>query len=164
MVKKMDKAHEDESNRDPITGEPGAHPVGTGAGAASGAAAGAAIGTVVGGPIGFAVGGVVGAVAGGLAGSGVAEKMNPTIEDAFWRENYKSRPYVVADSAYGTYEPAYRYGWESRTLHGHRTWDDAQDDLSSGWDGARGTSTLTWVDAKPATRDAWNRGNDSLGG
>ena len=33
-----------DANRDPITGAPGAHPVGTGVGAAGGGAAGAAIG------------------------------------------------------------------------------------------------------------------------
>ena len=38
-------------NRDPITGEPGSHPVGTGVGAAGGAAAGAVVGSVFG-PIG----------------------------------------------------------------------------------------------------------------
>ncbi|NJL23055.1 MAG: hypothetical protein HC895_23115, partial [Leptolyngbyaceae cyanobacterium SM1_3_5] len=37
-----------DSNPDPITGEPGAHPVGTGIGAAGAGAAGAAIGGVVG--------------------------------------------------------------------------------------------------------------------
>ena len=50
-----------DSNPDPITGEPGAHPVGTGLGAAGGAIAGAAIGTI-GGPVGMAAGAVIGAV------------------------------------------------------------------------------------------------------
>ena len=36
-------ANEADLNRDPISGTPGAHPVGTGAGAASGSVAGAAI-------------------------------------------------------------------------------------------------------------------------
>jgi uncharacterized protein (TIGR02271 family) len=68
------------ANRDPITGTPGAHPVGTGVGAvAGGVAAGAAVGTVAG-PIGTAVGAAVGAVAGGLAGKGVAEEVDPTVE------------------------------------------------------------------------------------
>ena len=61
-----------ELNADPITGEPGSHPVGTGLGAAGGAAAGAAVGSV-GGPLGTLVGGAVGAVVGGLAGSAVGE-------------------------------------------------------------------------------------------
>ena len=59
-------------NRDPITGTPGAHPVGTGVGAAAGGAAGAAAGAV-GGPLGMAAGAVIGAVVGGLAGKGVAD-------------------------------------------------------------------------------------------
>ncbi len=66
------------ANRDPITGEPGAHPVGTALGATAGAvAAGAAVGSVAG-PVGTVVGAAVGAVAGGLAGKGVAEQVDPT--------------------------------------------------------------------------------------
>ena len=65
-------------HRDPITGTPGAHPVGTGLGAAAGGiAAGAAVGTVAG-PVGTVVGAAAGAVAGGLAGKGVAETVDPT--------------------------------------------------------------------------------------
>src|SRR4051794_13647241 len=81
-----------DANRDPLSGAPGAHPVGVGAGAASAGAAGAAVGGVVGGPVGAAVGGAVGAVAGGLAGKGAAEAVNPTVEDEYWRRNYASRP------------------------------------------------------------------------
>ena len=62
-------ADERNLNLDPITDEPGAHPVGTGIGATGGAVAGAAAG-LAGGPIGAALGGVVGAVVGGLAGKG----------------------------------------------------------------------------------------------
>ena len=71
---------EGSENRDPLSGEKGAHPVGVGLGAAGAGAAGAAIGSVVG-PAGTAagavVGAVVGAVAGGLAGKGVAEAIDP---------------------------------------------------------------------------------------
>ena len=73
-----DEANRHSDNRDPITGTPGAHPVGTGVGAvAGGVAAGAAAGTVAG-PVGTVVGAAVGAVAGGLAGKGVAEQVDPT--------------------------------------------------------------------------------------
>jgi uncharacterized protein (TIGR02271 family) len=64
-------------NRDPITGEPGSHPVGTGAGAAIGGAAGAAAGSVAG-PVGTGVGAVAGAVVGGLGGKAAGEKFDPT--------------------------------------------------------------------------------------
>lgn len=72
------KNYQQEPNRDPITGEPRSHPIGTGVGAAAGgAAAGAATGTVAG-PVGTGVGAAVGAVAGGIAGKATAEKFNPT--------------------------------------------------------------------------------------
>lgn len=65
-------------NEDPITGEAGAHPVGTGVGATGGAVTGATVGTLIAGPVGTIVGAAIGAIAGGLAGKGVAEGMNPT--------------------------------------------------------------------------------------
>src|SRR6188508_927464 len=65
-------------NRDPLSGKPGAHPVGTGVGAAGGGAAGAAIGTAVAGPVGTVVGAVVGTLSGGLAGKAAGEAINPT--------------------------------------------------------------------------------------
>ena len=152
-----------DANRDPITGAPGAHPIGTGIGSASAGAAGAAVGAVVGGPVGAVIGGAIGAVAGGLAGKGAAEKVNPTVEDAYWRDNYATRPYAKADSAYETYQPAYRYGWESRAQYAGRPYNEVEGDLERGWDKAKGTSKMAWGDAKSAVRDAWHRvdGNPS---
>jgi ElaB/YqjD/DUF883 family membrane-anchored ribosome-binding protein len=77
----IEKIERPETNPDPITGAPGAHPVGVGLGAAAGGiAAGAAAGTFAAGPIGTVVGAAIGAVVGGLAGKGAAESMNPTQE------------------------------------------------------------------------------------
>src|SRR6188508_2822222 len=100
----MDKNERNlDTNPDPITGAPGAHPVGVGVGAAGGGATGAAIGTAVAGPVGTAVGAVIGAVAGGLAGKGVAESIDPTAEEAYWRENHRSQPFA-RDRAYDEFE------------------------------------------------------------
>jgi|KBSMisStandDraft_5_1062788.scaffolds.fasta_scaffold40595_6 hypothetical protein len=147
------------SNPDPITKEPGSHPVGTGAGAAGGAAAGAAVGGAVGGPVGAVVGGAVGAVAGGAAGHAAAEHLDPTVEDTYWQENYRSRPYVQSGRAYSDYRPAYRYGWESagRADYRDKRFEDVESDLERGWDAARGGTTTAWMEAREATRDAWNR-------
>ena len=144
-------------NPDPITGAPGAHPVGTGIGAAAGgAAAGAAVGTVAG-PVGTAVGAAVGAIAGGLAGKGVAEAIDPTAEAAYWEANYATRPYIEPGTAYADYEPAYRYGWETRTRYAGRNWDEVSTDLAAGWPTYAGSSGLSWDRARPAVRDAWHR-------
>jgi hypothetical protein len=152
-----------DANRDPLTGAPGAHPVGTAAGAAAGAATGAAVGSI-GGPVGTAVGTVVGGVAGGLAGKGVAERVNPTVEDAYWRDNYGSRPYVDTGADYDVYRPAYRYGWEARGRYGDLNWDEVEEDMERNWDKNRGTSTLSWAKAKHAVRDAWHRVERALPG
>lgn len=150
------KTHD--SNPDPITGEPGAHPLGVAGGASGGALAGAAIGAI-GGPIGAAVGGAIGAVAGGLAGKSAAEAVNPTEEDRYWRENHTSRPYFKSGKTYDDYHPAYKYGWEAagRPEYHGRQFDDVENDLSRGWDKARGTARADWAEMKMATRDAFDR-------
>ena len=153
-----------DQNRDPITSAPGAHPVGTGLGAGGGGAAGAAVGTALGGPVGAIVGAAVGAIAGGLAGKGVAEMIDPTAENAYWRDNYSSRPYVDASSSYADYGPAYKYGWESRGQHAGRSFEEAENDLSAGWNKAKGVSRLGWDRAKDAVKDSWHKVERALPG
>ena len=144
-------------NRDPITGAPGSHPVGTGVGAAGGAVAGAAVGALFG-PIGALVGGAVGAIGGGAAGHAVAERVDPTGEAEYWRSNYTTRPYYSSSYDYDTdYAPAYAYGSDARARYGNRQWDEVESDLRSGWEKAKAKSRLTWENAKDAVRDAWNR-------
>ncbi|HET7041921.1 MAG TPA: glycine zipper domain-containing protein [Gemmatimonadales bacterium] len=141
------------------------HPVGSGVGAAAGAATGAAVGTAVGGPVGTLVGAAVGAVAGGLVGHGIAEGINPTEEETYWRENYRTRPYARPDRTYEDYEPAYRYGWESRARYGNRNWDEVEPELGRNWNEYnRGSARQTWDEAKLATKDAWHRVEDRLPG
>lgn len=143
-------------NEDPITGEAGAHPVGVGLGTAGGAAAGAAGGAVLG-PIGAVVGAVIGGVAGGLAGKGVAEAIDPTVEDKYWSKNYRSRPYVAKGTKYEEYRPAYLYGVQAQTKHQDKPFDQAEANLRRGWTKARGESSLEWQQARDAVRDAYDR-------
>ncbi len=155
-----DKAGDERANRDPISGAPGAHPLGVGIGAAAGGiATGAAVGSVAG-PVGTVVGAAIGALAGGLVGKGAAEMVDPTVEDVYWRDNYASRPYVNAERTYDDYAPAYRYGVESYNRHYQRGYEEAEADLSRDWDTVRGNSSLAWDDAKYAVRDAWDRAAD----
>jgi hypothetical protein len=161
MNKNIDKK---EANRDPITGAPGAHPIGTGIGAAAGGAAtGAAVGSVAG-PVGTAVGIVAGAVVGGLAGKSAAEAIDPTREDAYWRDNYKGRQYIEANRPYEDYAPAYRTGYEGYTRYKGRTFEQSESDLQRDYERSRGASNLTWDRAKHATRDAWHKVERALPG
>lgn len=143
-----------DANRDPITGAPGSHPVGTGVGAAAGGATGAAIGSAAG-PVGTVVGAAVGAIAGGLAGKGVAEMVDPTVEDTYWKGQYTKEPYYNSQYSYDDFAPAYRTGYEGRVKYHGRSWDEIETDLES--DYKRHNGKLDWVDVKDATRNAWNR-------
>ncbi len=157
-----DTKFDDNANRDPISGAPGSHPIGTGIGALlAGAATGAVAGTVVG-PVGTVIGAAVGAVVGGLAGKGIAEVIDPTSENTYWRENYSDRPYVGSGASFDDFGPAYGYGVDAHSRYPGRRFDDIEADLSRDWEGSRGDSSLDWQGAKHATRDAWNRVSDTV--
>ncbi len=186
---KAEKQEPRDMNRDPITGTPGAHPLGTGIGAASGAMAGAAMG-IAAGPIGTAVGGVVGAVVGGLAGKGVGEAVNPTgesdetvaevaavgnserfvdaieptDEEVYWQRAFITEPYYNSELGYDDYAPAYRAGFTDRHNHAKRTWEESEAILQSEWERSKGASRLSWADARDPMRAAWQRADASLAG
>lgn len=155
-----------DNNPDPITGEPGSHPVGTGVGAAGAGAAGAAIGGAVGGPIGAVIGAAVGAVAGGYAGKGVAESIDPTAEDGYWRGAHANASYADSSYSYDDYAPAYRTGYDGYARHrANRTsFNDAENDLAASYEKTKGASRLGWDKAKHATRAAWDRVERALPG
>jgi hypothetical protein len=157
VVTKKVVANEEDLNRDPITGTPGAHPLGTGAGAASGGVAGAAVGMAVGGPVGSVIGAAVGAVAGGLAGKSAAEAVNHTAEEQFWRETYTREPYYLEGKTYEYYAPGFRAGWEGRVRHDSRTFKEAEPELMKEYDRSRSELDPTWMEVRPAARAAWDR-------
>jgi len=144
-------------NPDPITDQPGSHPIETGIGAAvAGAASGLAVGAVTG-PVGAAVGAAVGAIAGGLAGKGVGEIIDPTTEDNWLRENFASRPYVKKDETFDTYHHAYRYGGEAESRYQGRAFDEVEGDLKRDWGTAKEHQGLSWGHARDAVKDAFDR-------
>ena len=150
-----------DNNPDPITGEPGAHPVGTGIGATGAGAVGAAIGAV-GGPVGIVAGTAIGAVVGGLAGKSVAEKIDPTNEDGYWQQNH-ARQIYASHGSYDRYRTAYQTGYQGVIQNGgEKTYFDAENDLKSAYEQSKEKGTLTWDHAKHAVRAAYDRARDSV--
>jgi uncharacterized protein (TIGR02271 family) len=145
-------------NPDPLTDQPGSHPIETGVGATvGGAASGLAVGAV-GGPVGAVVGAIVGGgLAGGLAGKGIGELIDPTTEDNWIREYYGRESNRPADATPETYRPAYRYGMASATQHTGRRFEDVEADLRTDWESNRGDSNLNWDQARGVVRDAFDR-------
>lgn len=148
-------------NEDPVSGEAGFHPLGTGVGAAVGAATtGAVIGSIAG-PIGALAGTIVGGLAGALAGKAMAEEFNPTIELEYWRVEYPRRSYYDPTYPFESLQDAYRVGWE--TSHEHSDWRAAEEDARqryeaiSSWENEGGSVRIGWEQAREAAKDAFER-------
>lgn len=155
--KTVDLPPKGDRNPDPITDQPGSHPIETGVGAAiGGAASGIAVGAVAG-PVGAALGAAAGAVAGGLAGKGVGELIDPTTEDNWLRDSFGSRSYVRQGETFDTYRPAYQYGGHAESHYRGRSFDEIENDLRSDWTAQHGTGGMDWDRARPAVRDAYDR-------
>jgi hypothetical protein len=130
------------------------HVVGTGTGAVAGAVAGAAVGAM-GGPVGMAVGAAMGSILGAGAGDSLAEVINPTVYEDYWKNNYLAAPYYVAGREWTDYEPAYKLGYSAFGNNSGRSYDDIEADLQRSWEASRGESKLAWIDAKGAVHDGW---------
>lgn len=98
----------------------------------------------------------------GLARQGVAELIDPRLEDVYWQQHYLQRPYVDFGARYEDYGPAYRYGLQAYTAGGGRSFAQAEPELAAGWDEAREESELAWHDARHAVRDAWLRAQERI--
>jgi hypothetical protein len=142
-------------NADPITDEPGSHPIETGIGAAAAGAAGGLAAGAMGGPLAAAVGVAVGAVAGGLAGKSVGEFIDPTAADSWLEDQFKSRPYVKADDDYESFRAAYRYGGLAESKYGDAGLDLTDEKLQSEW--ANQGNEMPWVRACDAVKDGYER-------
>ena len=81
--------------------------------------------------------------------------VNPMIEEAYWRENFRKRPYYVPGRTYADYQCAFRYGWESanRNEFSGRSFEQVERWLEKGWIG----KLITWKECREAVRDAWDR-------
>ena len=80
-----------------------------------------------------------------------------TDEERWWRDNYRSRPYVDESRSFEHYAPGYRYGYESVTRYGRRPWSEVEGDLRGGWERYEHRGESTWDQIKDSVRDAWER-------
>lgn len=156
-AKEVKKRRNRDANRDPLTGTAGAHPVGVGVGAAAGAAAaGAAIGTVAG-PAGTLVGAAVGAVAGAMVGKAAAEAIDPTVEEAYWKEHYAKEPYYEPGKTFKDYAEAYRIGYEGHARYRPRTFEEVEADMEVEYNKRRLQNAMNWQQGRAPARAAWDR-------
>jgi hypothetical protein len=171
MVGYNELIFEETANPDPVTGEPGAHPVATGIGAAAAGAVATAIGATVG-PIGALLGAVVGSIAGGLVGKGAAEAANPTVVQ---RSKLSSQVSSVTsppasaspstshwasslDHSYAAYEMAYQVGYEQYARTEQPTsYQEAEPELRREYERRNNGLHLPWEAVHYVVKDAWER-------
>lgn len=153
-----------DANRDPITGEPGSHPVGSTLGAAAAGTAGAVVGSLAG-PVGIVVGSALGVAAGAAVGHNAAESANPTVIDIEpeLRDSFATRPYA-SQGTYEDYRGAYAFGAQKRTqFEGSREWDDhLEAQLRSDWEQHPDAAHRSWDEVRPAVRDSWTQADARL--
>lgn len=75
--------------------------------------------------------------------------------DDYWRDHYSSRPYIKSNSPYSTYRDAYLFGYQAKTKHAGKTFEQVEADLKREWEQNRTDFQMTWEEAKEAVRDAW---------
>jgi hypothetical protein len=91
-----------------------------------------------------------------MAGHAIADMIDPKVEDEYWRTNFSTRPYASGQT-YETYQPAYRYGWETYPRDVGRKFDEVEPELQRDWEKVKDRPACPWEKAKDATRDAWHR-------
>ena len=115
-------------------------------------------------PLGAAIGALLGAVGGAKAGDEVAEYVNPTEYDDYWRDEHKTRNYYRSDREWNDYAPAYGLGYHARSAYRGRRFEDVEDKLEGMWDKAKTESRLKWAEARDAVRDGWHHVERKLPG
>ncbi len=80
-----------------------------------------------------------------------------TRDRGWWRENYRNRPYALADRSFEDYEPGYRYAYDTYPRYKGRKFSDIETDLRTGFNKFEARGQSTWENVKDAVRDAWDK-------
>ena len=85
-------------------------------------------------------------------------------EDTHWGHAFHGERYFRPGLDYEDYAPAYCVGYTGYAQYGG-DFDDAERSLCANWVRIKGDSRLSWEEALPAIRAAWDRmaGEDDLG-
>ena len=93
------------------------------------------------------------------------EAVDPTAEEAYWRESYTREPCYRDGHTCDDYAPAYGLGIGSLVTDKYRdrSFDDIEGSLADAWDNYRGNSRRNWSEASPGARAAWARAQRDRG-
>lgn len=84
----------------------------------------------------------------------------PESEAEYWRAAYSNEPYFAEGKAFEDYGPAYELGWTGYSAYGGE-FETADRVLANDWAIQKGISSLSWDEARPACRAAWQRAHNA---
>lgn len=144
-------------NADPLTDQPGSHPIETGVGAVvGGVASGLAVGTLTAGPLGAVAGAIVGgAAAGGLAGKGIGELLDPTTEDNWIRDYFNRKDTQPTEDQLAAQRRAFRFGLAAQARYPGKMFSEVETNLRRGWE--ESGETASWSNVADAVRAGFDR-------
>ena len=88
---------------------------------------------------------------------GLERRIDPAVEEAYWRDNYLREPYYERGYNFDDYRAGYLTGWEGRLRYGGRSFEQAERDMQRDYSRNRGASRLDWAKNRHAARAAWER-------
>lgn len=92
------------------------------------------------------------------------DELDPVAEEAYWRDNYSGRPYVMPGESFEAYEHAFRTGYENYGRYLGQSFDEVEDELRQDYGRRTGDASLSWERVREAARDAWQRIEDDTPG
>jgi uncharacterized protein (TIGR02284 family) len=84
----------------------------------------------------------------------------PLSEIEYWREAYTREPYYEDGRHFEDYSPAYEIGWAGCHDYGGE-FDTADRVMAADWSVRKGVSSLSWPEARAASRAAWQRAHNA---
>ena len=110
---------------------------------------------VVAGSLGVAGGPPLGAAADGLARPGAS--VDAGVESRHWRSHFRHQPDYLQAYTFGDYAPAYLTGYQGYARLAGNRYDRIEHVLRMEFEAKRAGSGLSWLEARPAIRAAWER-------
>jgi hypothetical protein len=124
--------------------------------------AGAAVGAI-GGPVGIILGAAAGGLIGGLAGDALAELMNPSDVDEYWRGEFEQRV-GSTEQSYDEVKSAIYFGTQERLRYGKSAppWSEVEPDLAKLWMASSLWTGKEWSEIRDTIFHAFTMADEAI--
>src|SRR5260370_3212441 len=93
----------------------------------------------------------------------MAEAMNPTTEEKYWREHHGKQPFVKSGYTYVHYAPSYRTSYEGFHKYPGKAYEEIEDELALDYERHKPGAPLPWDHARHAVHAACAKVSHDIG-